>query len=119
MGKKMIRGSLDDAKPVYANMELHERIFEEFRTWMLASDRRALAQNFFQNNIVCLVVGFIGLVWLMVYLCSSPSVTVDSLQQCIPKRYRDVESTLPQTTKAEPKQTTSSTMDRLAKSGGS
>lgn len=66
-------------------------MFEEFRTWLIMSDRRALQQNFFKRNIGYIVAIFFILVWVFIYFSYNgmPEVNVDDLQMCIPKRYRD------------------------------
>merc|ERR1712098_390729 len=88
--KKLLRDSLDN-QPDYSRMEWHERLFEEFRAWLIMSDRRAHQQNFFKRNIGYIVAGFFILVWVFIYLSYNgmPEVNVDDLQMCIPKRYRD------------------------------
>merc|ERR1711964_79269 len=117
-GKKTLRPNFLKRRD-YSGMTWLERTFEEFRQWMIQSDERALKQNFFEANLPYIVLGVFGLIWVIIYFAQygMTAVSVDDLQQCIPKRYRDTSHTVPpvQASTWKPKRKyNSSLVNRLA-----
>merc|ERR1711900_3380 len=78
------RCSLDE----FAGMAWYERTFEEFRLWLIDESSEG---NFFQENLGLIVTALFLLFWVFIYVCTYgvPDMNEDTLQKCIPQRYRD------------------------------
>merc|ERR1711964_857684 len=94
--KKIIRGSVDIESQTFIadapKLSWYEQLFEDFRAWMIESDRLARRQNFFERNQMWLFLGFFMFVWVIIFLTQYgmpfQSWTVDDLAMFIPKKHR-------------------------------
>jgi len=94
--KKIIRGSIDIESQTFIaaapKLAWYEQLFEDFRAWMIESDRLARRQNFFERNQMWLFLGFFVFVWIIIFLTQYgmpfQSWTVDDLAMFIPKKHR-------------------------------